>query len=220
MLSNVKYIAVLRALGAAVLVLFAGLGDAGSARADPMAQALPEGPQAAVRELIDRILDSLKPDIARAERERRFERILHDGFQVPAIARFCAGTAWDGAPDVERASYLEIFPEFLVKSYSARFGIVYQGEKFKVVGTRSDGKDGVWVTSQLLSVDLAEEPTRVEWRMRLIDGKAWRAVDVVVEGVSMVVTQRDDFAGILRANGDSLPRLVEMLRVKIRMMGG
>ncbi|MFN0043082.1 MAG: phospholipid-binding protein MlaC [Alphaproteobacteria bacterium] len=215
-----KFIAVLRALGAAVLVLFAGLGDAGSARADLIAQGPGEASQTVVSELIDRILDSLKPDIARAEREKRFEQILRDGFHVPAIARFCAGTAWDKATEAERASYLEVFPEFLVKSYSARFGIMYQGEKFKIVGTRADGKDGIWVKSHLLSVDLAEESIPVEWRMRLIDGKAWRAIDVVVEGVSMVVTQRDDFAGILRANSDRIQYLVEVLRAKVKTLGG
>ena len=56
------------------------------------------------------------------------------------------------------------------------------------------------------------ESVRADWRVRHIDG-AFKIVDVVVEGISMVVTQRQEFAAVVRRHG--VEGLIETLRARV-----
>ena len=93
----------------------------------------------------------------------------------------------------------------------ARLG-QYSGEKFKVTGARADGDKGTIVDSNILRDP--QPAVRVQWRVRQRDGHL-KIVDVVVEGVSMAVTQRSEFASVIRKRGGQVSGLIEDLRAKL-----
>ena len=55
------------------------------------------------------------------------------------------------------------------------------------------------------------EPLRLVWRLRQRDGR-YRIIDLMVEGVSLVQTQRQEFVSFIRANGGSVDKLIAELR--------
>ena len=59
------------------------------------------------------------------------------------------------------------------------------------------------------------EPVRVDWRLAP-EGQSWKIIDVIIEGVSMAITQRDDFAATVQRNGGRIGPLIEQLREKSR----
>lgn len=173
--------------------------------------AAPEAGEFIVK-LADRAIAGLTDaNVAKPDREQRFRRLLNEGFDVAHIARFVLGRYWRVASETERAEYLRLFEDFIVNSYAQRFG-EYAGENLKVTNTRA-AADDVTVFSDLLRPN--GPAVKVEWKLRR-DGSSFRIVDVVVEGVSMSITQRDDFSATIQRSGGKVEGLLAVLRDKIK----
>ncbi len=73
------------------------------------------------------------------------------------------------------------------------------------------------MTSEIIRPNGAP-PAKVDWRVTRADG-AYKITDVVVEGVSMAVTQRSEFASVIQRNGGKVEGLLAMLRQKTATAG-
>jgi phospholipid transport system substrate-binding protein len=62
------------------------------------------------------------------------------------------------------------------------------------------------------------ENIRVDWRLRA-DNSDFRILDVIVEGLSMAVTQRDEFASVIQSKGGKVAGLLDVLRQKVGQGG-
>lgn len=209
-----------RAIGSALVVV--SLALAGSAHANQLAQGLGQAnapatgtaPEAAnfIVKLAERAVTGLaRTDVTYAERDRRFRELLDEGFDVPAIARFVLGRYWRTATEAERVEYMKLFEELIVQMYSSRF-IGYAGESVRVISTRAGSDGEVTVVSELARPSGA--PIRIDWRV-FRTGAGFKIYDVVVEGVSMSVTQRDDFSGLIQSSGGRVENLLAALREKV-----
>src|SRR3972149_5080414 len=86
----------------------------------------------------------------------------------------------------------------IVQTYTSRLED-FSGQKLKVDGSIPAGDRDFIVVSQFVQQD--GPPVNLEWRVRTKDGGLLRIVDVVVEGVSMSVTQRSDFSAVIQNGG-------------------
>jgi phospholipid transport system substrate-binding protein len=202
-----------------VSVLFAGSVSAERTRlAQSTGQAsLPPGaqPEASrfILDLAEKAITGLtRSDVSASERDQRFRELFHEGFDVPAIARFALGRHWRTASEAERAEYIKLFEELIIQTYSHRF-TGYAGETLRVAGTRKGGEGEVVVTTEL--VRLQGPPVKVDWRVFRV-GSEFKIYDIVVEGVSMSITQRDEFAALIQRQGGRVEGLLTALREKVR----
>jgi phospholipid transport system substrate-binding protein len=143
------------------------------------------------------------------EREDRFRKILNRSFKVDLIARFTLGRYWRLATEQQKKEYARLFEDFIVQAYAARFKD-YSGENFSVGRVRDINDRDKLVQSTLTLKDGRQIP--VHWRVRS-DG-SYMIVDVLVEGVSMAITQRDEFAAIINQSGGKVEGLLTALRQK------
>ena len=147
--------------------------------------------------------------VSLAEREQAFGKILRDGFDLPLIARFVLGRYWRKANDDQRRDYLDAFSDYVIKTYASRLG-GFKGQSFAVVGTQIAGeRKDVFVNTRI--EQNSGPPIEAAWRVREKDG-AVKIIDVVVQGVSMAVTQREEFASVTRQSG--VEGLVQVLRAQ------
>lgn len=148
------------------------------------------------------------PDLDKAEREKRVRGLLRTYFDVNTIARFTLGTNWRNASDAEKSEYIKLFENMIVTTYAQRFS-EYSGQEFKVIkSTKASERDTV-VQSQIVQKD--GPPVAVDWRVRNTNGNL-KIIDVIVEGVSMSVTQRSDFAAVIQSGGGKVEALLASLR--------
>jgi phospholipid transport system substrate-binding protein len=152
----------------------------------------------------------LGPTVPQARRLARFRTLFHDDFDLPSIGRFVLGRYWHIATPQEQQEFLGLFQEYIVRAYSARLG-QYAGEPFRVTGARPNG-DGTVVTSQI--VRAGGSPVQVDWYLAGLDGR-YKITDVYVGGVSMAVTQRDEFASVIQRAGGRVAGLLDQLRQKL-----
>jgi phospholipid transport system substrate-binding protein len=148
------------------------------------------------------------------QREAKFRSLLQTGFDIPRISRFVLGRYWNAATDGQRKEFSQLFEDWIVRTYSARFG-QYSGEKIQVTGTRSEGPTTTVVSSQFISPNGAP-PAKVEWVVRKSGDNDYTVVDVSVEGVSMALTQRDEIAAVADRNGGTVDGLNHAMQDKIK----
>ena len=144
------------------------------------------------------------------KREAEFRRLFLKNFDVDTIARFVTGNYWRSANDAQRAEFRKLFEDYVVAAYVARLS-AYSGEQFQVKDETPAGDDIV-VNSSI--VRPSGPPVRVEWRVRN-GGDGPRIIDVIVEGVSMAITQRSEFSAVMQQGGKGLASLNDKLKSKL-----
>ncbi len=165
-----------------------------------------------VTTLADRVIRILKDKgMSKDERVKALAALFLDGFDVRAIGLFVLGIYGHKVSESEREAYLQVFKDYVVQTYAVRFNS-YAGESFTVNKASPDGDNGAWVFTGIGKP--GDEPTEVQWRVRKVDD-AYKIIDVVVEGVSLLVTQRSEFTSVLRRNNGDVANLTALMRDKI-----
>jgi phospholipid transport system substrate-binding protein len=176
-----------------------------------MASAKNDGPTTFVENLSKQAITTLtEKGISRADRDHRFRVLLNQNFDVPSLGRFALGRYWRTASSQQQQEYLGLFENIVVYTYSDRFA-KYSGQKVEVIGSSRDD-DSIVVKSRLIQPD-DSEPVLIDWRLKP-SGKDFKITDVIVEGVSMSVNQRNEFASVIERNGGDIDALLKVLRQK------
>jgi phospholipid transport system substrate-binding protein len=150
------------------------------------------------------------------EREQRFKALFLEGFDVPTIGRFVLGSYWRQASEEQKTEFLALFEAMVIKTYSARFS-EYAGETFTVSGARNEGDDHAVVQTQIVR-PTGGAPIFIDWRILKPQGKL-KIVDVIVEGVSMSVTQQQEFGSLIQRQGGQVSSLIDVLRQRYGKAG-
>lgn len=148
------------------------------------------------------------PNISQEQRKGEFRKLLQSSFDTATIGKFALGTYWRTATPAQQGEYLKLFNSMIVEVYSKRFD-EYKGQKVEVRGARADNTD-VIVNSVIVPQGGGDQVS-VDWRVRKKGGQ-YKIIDVIVEGVSMAVTQRSDFASVIQRGGGSVDVLINHLR--------
>jgi phospholipid transport system substrate-binding protein len=147
------------------------------------------------------------------QRTDKFRDMLSTSFDLPTIGRFVIGRSWNAASPGQQQEYMKLFESLVIKTYSDRFAL-YTGEGFQVTAVRPESEKDSIVNSEITHPD-GSEPTSVDWRVRNKDGKLG-IIDVVVEGVSLSVTQRQEYASIIQHDGGKLDGLLALMRKQLQ----
>jgi phospholipid transport system substrate-binding protein len=172
-------------------------------------QAAAQDPRAFINTLGERAIQVLAPSVSPAQRLARFRELFSTDFDVPGIGRFVLGRYWRTATPQEQQEFLSLFQEYVARAYSARLG-AFGGEPFRVTGTRPNGAETV-VSSEII---LTSGPINLDWYL-VSDNGRYKITDVHIAGVSMKVTQRDEFAAVIQRSGGRVEGLLAQLRQKL-----
>jgi phospholipid transport system substrate-binding protein len=145
-------------------------------------------------------------------KKNSFKKLLKDSFDMNTIGRFAMGRYWRSASPQQRDEYQKLFETMVVEVYSQRFSD-YQGQRFEARTYRADGEKDTIVTSFIIPDQGSE--IQIDWRVRYKDGK-YKVIDIIVEGVSMSVTQRSDFSSVIQRGGGNVQVLIDHLREKTK----
>jgi phospholipid transport system substrate-binding protein len=188
-------------LTAAFVLIAAALAPAALAAADPAA---------VINNLGNRALEVLGKSATPAQRAARFQELFREDFDVPGIARFVLGRYWKTATPEQQQEFVKLFEDYIALVYSAQLS-AYSGETLKVTGSRP-GPEGAIVASEIVR-PTGGSPVKVEWHLTDRNG-TYKINDVAVDGISMAVTQRSEFAAVIQRSGGQVQGLITQLREK------
>ncbi|MEM1343614.1 MAG: ABC transporter substrate-binding protein [Pseudomonadota bacterium] len=161
-----------------------------------------------VRATVDEVLALVRAPGASSAKAGQFRAILERRAAMPQIARFAAGVAWREMNERQQSGYTDAFSHFVSTVYAKRFQ-EYSGEKIEIGRVRDAGRRGLVVESRVNQPG-GGAPIAVEW---LVSDRPGRIVvaDIVIEGVSLLVTQREEIGAMLDSRGGDVERLISDL---------
>ena len=135
------------------------------------------------------------------DNQQKFARLvaLLDGpIDLEIIARLILGRHWRSASQAQQAEYLQLFRAFALDNLASRLH-VYDGQDFEIVGAQAVNDRDAVVATRVSGG--GRPPLKVDWRVRERDDGDLVAIDVIVEGVSLIVTQRSEFSAVIERRG-------------------
>jgi phospholipid transport system substrate-binding protein len=176
----------------------------------PVILAAAADPAAVINELGNRALEVLGKNATPAQRVARFHALFREDFDVPGIARFVLGRYWKTATPEQQEEFVKLFEDYIALVYSNQLA-AYSGETLRVTGSRTSAEEAV-VASEIIRPTGAP-PVKVDWHLTDRNG-VYKISDVTVDGISMAVTQRSEFASVIQRNGGQVANLIAQLREK------
>jgi len=148
------------------------------------------------------------------QRRQQLGGIIDANIDVNGVARFCLGRFWNTATPAQQQQYLKLFRDMLVVNISVKLGD-YRGVTFDV-GTVQDRDTGEVVATIVKRPN--NPPANLQW---LVANAATdpKIIDLIAEGTSLRLTERDDYASFLSQHGNSVDALLEGLRKQASQSG-
>ena len=169
--------------------------------ADDPGQYVMKMTQSAINTLTDK-------SISQNSKETQFGELFDKNFDVPSISRFVLGKYWKQASLDQKKNFIKAFRNYVVKTYSSRFN-EYSGEQLKLVNYENESNPKIFLVHTVL--ERQDAPViKVDWRI----GKkkdTFVILDIVIEGISLAVTQRSEFVGVIEQNNGSIDKLISLL---------
>ena len=154
------------------------------------------------------IVDILAAKATQAERTQRFRAMFKEYFDLPAIAKFVLGRYARNVTPEDQTKFDALFEDVVVYTWSRRFS-EYNGQTLKVASSAPDGADGAIVKSTVVSN--SGENIAVDFRLRKRPN-GFKGVDVIIAGVSMALTYRQEYGTVL---AQGFPALVSQLEKQV-----
>jgi phospholipid transport system substrate-binding protein len=162
-----------------------------------------EGPdvnsaKAFISELADKTINLLSADMTSEEKSAQFSTLLEEGVNTDYVSRFVLGRNWNTASAQQRDDFRRLFKEFLLANLTERLSGEYNNQSFEVKNAVPAGSKDVLVRSEIQRT--SGPALKVEWRVRQFDGQ-WRIIDIAAEGLSLAITQREEYGSVVQRKG-------------------
>jgi len=158
----------------------------------------------------DRLVGVVNGPGSAASKRAAMTQILNTDVDVDGIGRFCLGRFWRQATPDQQRQYLQLFHEVLVTNITAKLG-EYQGVTFTMGRSRAQDEEAVVSTTVIRPNN---PPTAVDWIIAN-PSTAPKIIDVVAEGTSLRLTQRQDYASYLTHNNNSVDALIAAMKNQV-----
>jgi phospholipid transport system substrate-binding protein len=161
------------------------------------------GPEDLVKKVTQEVLDAIKSDKQLAAGDKRRAIKLAEEKVLPHVdfeeaTRLAVGRGWAQATPEQRKKLVTEFRNMLVRTYSNAI-TAYEGQTMKVMPVRmKPGDTDVTVHNQFIRP--GGKPVLLDYSMRKTDS-GWKIYDIVVEGVSLVLTYRSEFDAVVKQEG-------------------
>lgn len=162
--------------------------------------------------VVDQAIIRLTGDLSPPQRIQELHRLLKEHVDLPALGRFALGRYWRSASDRDRADFLTLFEELIVRTSEAGLDD-FTGDALHLTETR-DADDEFIVRSALT---IREGRTvQIDWRLDN-DLARLRIQDIVVEGISVRVMLRDYFAAAIQERGGMPTSLLSVMHEMVHL---
>ena len=165
-----------------------------------------DSPSTVVQHTSDRVIAVLSDkSLSSQEQRHKVEAIVYEYFDFVTLSKLVLARNWKQLTPEQQTAFIEEFKQHLSITYGRNLDR-YNNEKVVVTGERAETGGDYTVKSKILRP--GAEDVLVDYRLRQQDG-AWKVIDVIIEGVSLVANFRSQFQEVITGGGpDKLIRLL------------
>jgi phospholipid transport system substrate-binding protein len=143
------------------------------------------------------------------QKNLQFTDLVMSSIDMNLISKFVLSKYWKTASDKQRDEYVNAFEEYFISSYANKLD-QYSGEKIVIVSSDA-AKKFIIVKSNIVRDGADTLRIELNWRLLTRNGQT-KIIDLSIEGISLIIAQREEFQSYLTNNDGNLDALINKLR--------
>ena len=167
-------------------------------------------PDVFVQSTVNRASAILTKSISKEDKMNELKLIAKDTVDIRGIGLYTLGPFRKNLSENEKNEYLDLFENYFLKTFSSRLS-EYTNPKIEVKDKKVLNENYTIVNSLL--VGTSERPEiKIDWRIYTKNADNPLIRDLIIEGLSLVRTQKEEFASILNSNNGDINSLFKVLK--------
>jgi len=162
-----------------------------------------------VQSTVNRAAKTLGGNLSKEERVEKLKEIARDTVDIKGIGYYSLGAHRKTLSDEQLKIYEEVFSEYFLKSFSSRLA-EYSNPEIEVNSKKKINENYTIVSSTLVSTDSRPE-VKIEWRVYTKNPDNLLIRDLIIEGLSLARTQKEEFSSIINSNDGNIEALLKNL---------
>jgi len=167
-------------------------------------------PDVFVQSTVNRASEILSKNISKEEKINQLKVIAKETVDINGVGFYSLGSVRKNLDDNQKNKYLELFEDYFLKSFSSRLS-EYSNPKIDVQDKDVLNKNYTIVKSILVATSYRPE-IKIDWRIYTKNPDNPLIRDLIIEGLSLARTQKEEFASILNSNDGDINALYEALK--------
>ena len=167
-------------------------------------------PDIFVQSTVNRASKLLAEDISKIDKIEKLKLIAKETVDIRGIGFYTLGSKRKSLNDDEKNTYSKLFEEYFLKSFSSRLA-EYTNPEIDVISKDKLNQNYTIVNSILIATDERPE-INIDWRIYTKDPDNPLIRDLIIEGLSLARTQKEEFASVLNSNDDDIKALFKVMR--------
>lgn len=190
---------------AAALPIAASLGSVAAAHAQDVSSA-----RSLIQSTGSKLLSVINSSEKDSAKQAQLRQLVFDNVDVDGVARFVLGRYWRIATPAQQSDYMQTFRQLLVYAVTAQAS-TFEGASMRV-GQAAERDMGIVVDT---AVTVPGKPeTTVQWVVADIGGQP-KIIDIIAEGTSLRITERNDYAGVISQHGGRIEPLLDAMHQQL-----
>ena len=166
-------------------------------------------PDVFVQSTVNRASEILTKNISQEEKIKKLKEIAQETVDIKGVGFYSLGSARKNLNDEQKIQYFKLFEDYFLKSFSSRLS-EYTNPEIDVLSKKVLSENYTIVNSVLRGT--TERPEiKIDWRIYTKNKDNPLIRDLIIEGLSLARTQKEEFASVLNSNNDDIESLFKVL---------
>ena len=166
-------------------------------------------PDVFIQSTVNRASNLLSKDISKDEKMSQLKLIAKETVDISGIGFYSLGSARKNLNEIQKKTYSDLFEEYFLKSFASRLA-EYSNPEIEVNSQKEINSNYTIVTSTLVATDTRPE-VMIEWRVYTKNPDNLLIRDLIIEGLSLARTQKEEFSSIINSNNGEIEALLKNL---------
>jgi len=171
-------------------------------------------PKEFIQSTVDRASSALNKNFTREQKIEKLKIIAKETVDIRGIGFYTLGSHRKTITDIQKKEYLDLFEEYFLKTFSDRLS-EYTDPKVEVKSSTKLNENYTIISSFLIATEKRPE-VKIDWRVYTKNPEKLLIRDLIIEGLSLARTQKEEFHSIIQSNDGDINALFNSLRKFIR----
>ncbi len=166
-------------------------------------------PDVFVQSTVNRASETLSKEISKKEKMIELQELAKDTVDIKGIGLYTLGKHRKEISEEQKKKYAKLFEDYFLKSFSSRLS-EYSNPKINVI-SKDKKNDKYTIVSSVLVATKDRPEVKIEWRIYTKNPEKPLIRDLIIEGLSLARTQKEEFASIIKSNDNNIEALFDSL---------
>jgi len=171
-------------------------------------------PDIFVQSTVNRASEALNNKFSKEEKIERLKEIASETVDINGIGYYTLGAYRKNINEDQKKEYSNLFEQYFLKSFASRLA-EYSNPEIEVVSKKKLNENYTMVSSVLVGTEQRPE-VKIDWRIYTKNPEIPLIRDLIIEGLSLVRTQREEFSSIIQSNDGDINALFSTLKEFIK----